>query len=79
MECYIVERDPEKCQEYWFCKSSICPSTECVGCGAYLLACPSEISRPTYSEMVKVHKTLRGTGLRTVICLTERRHIGPEI
>ena len=36
------------------------------------------ISRPSYGEMVKVWKALNGAGLRTVICQTERGHIGPR-
>jgi pyruvate formate lyase activating enzyme len=33
--------------------------------------------KPSYEEMGEVHKVLRGTGLKTVICQTERGHIGP--
>ena len=36
------------------------------------------ISRPGYEEMVRVWKALKATGLRTVICQTERGHIGPD-
>jgi pyruvate formate lyase activating enzyme len=37
-----------------------------------------EISRPTYSEMMIVHKVLRGTGLETAICQTAKGRIGPD-
>lgn len=33
--------------------------------------------RPRFEEMVRVWKTLKDAGLRTVICQTERGHIGP--
>jgi pyruvate formate lyase activating enzyme len=35
------------------------------------------ISRPKFHEMVKVWEILKSTGLKTVICQTERGHIGP--
>ena len=38
-----------------------------------------DLIRPTYDEMLRVHKILREKGLKTVICQTERGHIGPEI
>ena len=36
-----------------------------------------DIARPTFDEMVQVKDLLEGTGLRCVICQTERGHIGP--
>lgn len=36
-----------------------------------------DIKRPTYTEMVHVKKILEDTGLKCVICQTERGHIGP--
>jgi pyruvate formate lyase activating enzyme len=38
-----------------------------------------DLVKPSYDEMVEVHRTLRGKGLKTVICQTERGHIGPEV
>lgn len=38
-----------------------------------------DLIRPTYDEMLRVHKILREKGLKTVICQTERGHIGPII
>jgi pyruvate formate lyase activating enzyme len=38
-----------------------------------------DLSRPTYGEMVEVYKILKRTGLRTVVCQTERGHVGPEL
>ncbi|MEM2265038.1 MAG: radical SAM protein, partial [Nitrososphaerota archaeon] len=35
------------------------------------------ISRPSYEEMVKVWKSLKEVGLKTVICQTEYGYIGP--
>ncbi|UCG11795.1 MAG: radical SAM protein [Deltaproteobacteria bacterium] len=35
--------------------------------------------KPRYHEMIEVHKRLRGTGLKTVLCQTERGHVGPEL
>ena len=37
-----------------------------------------QISRPTLEEMVMVWKTLKSTGLRTVICQTVYGYIGPH-
>ncbi len=37
-----------------------------------------EIRRPSYWEMVKVWRTLRDVGLKTVICQTSFGHIGPN-
>ncbi|MEM2136632.1 MAG: radical SAM protein [Candidatus Methanomethylicia archaeon] len=36
------------------------------------------IARPKFREMVKVWEALRACGLKTVICQTERGHIGPK-
>ncbi len=36
-----------------------------------------EISRPSYEEMEQVYITLKGVGLKTVICQTSYGHIGP--
>ncbi|MEM3383877.1 MAG: radical SAM protein [Nitrososphaerales archaeon] len=36
------------------------------------------ISRPSFNEMVDVWKTLKGAGLKTVICQTLYGHIGPD-
>ncbi len=38
-----------------------------------------DLVRPSYDDMVKIHKTLREKGLRTVICQTEYGHIGPVL
>jgi len=38
-----------------------------------------DLVRPSYEEMVKVHRVLSGKGLKTVICQTEHGHIGPEL
>ncbi len=38
-----------------------------------------DMHRPEYEEMITVWKILSGTGLKTVICQTERGHIGPEL
>jgi pyruvate formate lyase activating enzyme len=35
--------------------------------------------KPGYKEMLEVHKMLSGKGLKTVLCQTERGHIGPEL
>jgi pyruvate formate lyase activating enzyme len=37
-----------------------------------------KISRPSYSEMTEVYRTLRDVGLSTVICQTRYGHIGPK-
>jgi pyruvate formate lyase activating enzyme len=37
-----------------------------------------QISRPTFEEMVNVWRTLKSTGLKTVICQTIYGHIGPH-
>jgi pyruvate formate lyase activating enzyme len=34
--------------------------------------------RPTFEEMRQVHEVLRGLGLKSVVCQTERGRIGPE-
>ena len=36
------------------------------------------IRKPRHEEMVEVKRTLEGAGLRSVICQTERGHLGPE-
>jgi pyruvate formate lyase activating enzyme len=38
-----------------------------------------DLVKPSYEEMVEVHRVLSSKGLRTVICQTERGHIGPEL
>ena len=38
-----------------------------------------DLIKPSYDEMVEVHKILREKGLTTVICQTEYGHIGPEL
>jgi pyruvate formate lyase activating enzyme len=36
-----------------------------------------DLQRPSYGEMVEVHNVLKDSGLKTVICQTDRGHIGP--
>jgi pyruvate formate lyase activating enzyme len=36
-----------------------------------------DLARPSYHEMMRVHETLRGSGLESVICQTESGRIGP--
>ena len=36
-----------------------------------------DLQKPSYEEMLEVHKVLKVAGLKTVICQTERGHIGP--
>ena len=36
-----------------------------------------DLVKPTYDEMMAVHQLLKGDGLKTVICQTERGLIGP--
>jgi pyruvate formate lyase activating enzyme len=36
-----------------------------------------DILKPTYEEMVEVKRTLESTGLKCVLCQTERGHVGP--
>jgi len=38
----------------------------------------ARLARPSPREMMAVHETLRGAGLRTVVCQTELGHIGPD-
>lgn len=38
-----------------------------------------DLVKPSYEEMVEVHRVLSGKGLKTVICQTEHGHIGPEL
>lgn len=38
-----------------------------------------DLVKPSYNEMVKIHKLLTAKGLKTVICQTEYGHIGPEL
>ena len=38
-----------------------------------------DLVKPSYEEMVEVHRVLSSKGLRTVICQTKRGHIGPEL
>ena len=35
--------------------------------------------KPSYEEMVEIHRVLSGKGLRTVICQTKYGHIGPRL
>lgn len=37
-----------------------------------------DLPSPSYTEMMEVHKTLRGTGLKTVICQIRGKHICPQ-
>jgi pyruvate formate lyase activating enzyme len=36
-----------------------------------------DLQKPSYDDMVEVHNVLRAEGLKTVICQTDRGHIGP--
>lgn len=50
----------------------------------YVLDYRSELKRldlvkPSYDEMVEVHRRLTRRGLKTVICQTDYGHIGPEL
>ena len=36
------------------------------------------LTRPSYEEMLQVHRALRDVGLKTVICQVPRGHIGPK-
>jgi pyruvate formate lyase activating enzyme len=36
-----------------------------------------DLQKPSYDEMVEVHNVLKDAGLKTVICQTDRGHIGP--
>jgi len=38
-----------------------------------------DLFKPSYDEMVEVHKILKEKGLKTVICQTEYGHVGPEL
>ena len=38
-----------------------------------------DLVKPSYEEMVEVHKILRGKDLQNVICQTAHGHIGPEL
>ena len=38
-----------------------------------------DLVKPSYDEMVNLHKILKEKGLQTVICQTEYGHIGPEL
>ena len=38
-----------------------------------------DLSRPSYEEMLEVHKILKEKGLQTVICQTKYGYIGPEL
>lgn len=38
----------------------------------------TDMTRPSYREMVEVWKTLHRTGLKTVVCQMEFGHIGPK-
>jgi pyruvate formate lyase activating enzyme len=37
-----------------------------------------DLIKPSYKEMVEIHRVLSGRGLKTVICQTEYGHIGPS-
>jgi pyruvate formate lyase activating enzyme len=37
-----------------------------------------DLSRPGFQEMARVHRILRGIGLESVLCQTERGRIGPD-
>jgi len=37
-----------------------------------------DLVKPSYEEMVEIHKVLSGKGLKTVICQTKYGHIGPN-
>ena len=37
-----------------------------------------DLVKPSYEEMVEIHKVLSGKGLKTVICQTKYGHIGPS-
>jgi pyruvate formate lyase activating enzyme len=41
MRLYTAKRS-EKCTECNFCRDYVCPSSDCIGCGACYLACPLE-------------------------------------
>jgi pyruvate formate lyase activating enzyme len=36
-----------------------------------------DLQKPSYDDMVEVHNVLKAAGLKTVICQTDRGHIGP--
>jgi len=36
-----------------------------------------DLQKPAYDEMVEVHNVLKDAGLKTVICQTDRGHVGP--
>lgn len=36
-----------------------------------------DLQRPSYDDMVEVHDVLEAAGLKTVLCQTDRGHIGP--
>ena len=38
-----------------------------------------DLVKPSYNDMVEIHKILRKKGLRTVMCQTKHGHIGPEL
>lgn len=38
-----------------------------------------DLDKPSFDEMVEIHKILKNKGLKTVICQTEYGHIGPEL
>ena len=37
-----------------------------------------DLVRPSYEEMMEVHKVLSGKGLKNVVCQTTYGHIGPS-
>jgi pyruvate formate lyase activating enzyme len=41
MKLYIAIKN-ERCTNCNFCKSFVCPSSDCIGCGACYLACPNQ-------------------------------------
>ncbi len=36
-----------------------------------------DLQKPSYDEMLEVHRVLRDAGLKIVICQTDRGHVGP--
>ena len=38
-----------------------------------------DLVKPSFNEMLEIHKILTNKGLKTVLCQTEYGHIGPEL
>jgi hypothetical protein len=36
-----------------------------------------DLIKSNYDEMLNIHKSLKGKGLKTVLCQTEYGHVGP--